>query len=68
MHEFGAGMHHLCIHIPTSVGGDNVPSRVFYIGLRGEYMQAQRQQVVTAVYEARALPKDHKGELQYAHV
>jgi hypothetical protein len=57
------GIGHLAIYIPQSLGGRDCTTRVYYIGLRGECMQEQRQKIVTAVYEARAIPEDHKGLL-----
>ncbi|CAL1535565.1 unnamed protein product [Lymnaea stagnalis] len=52
-------VHHLSIHFPSNHGNaDN--TEVFYIGLKGDYMEAYRHEVTIAAYEARANPADHK--------
>merc|ERR1712013_724130 len=42
----------------TNFGADN--TKIYYIGLAGEFTQVNRVGVVNAVYEARAIPGDHK--------
>ncbi|VDK71070.1 unnamed protein product [Litomosoides sigmodontis] len=52
---------HLSLHFPTNFGGDK--TRIYYIGLRGEYIADIRQQVCITTYEARPMLRDHKGEI-----
>uniref|UniRef100_A0A914W3S5 PITH domain-containing protein n=1 Tax=Plectus sambesii TaxID=2011161 RepID=A0A914W3S5_9BILA len=56
-----ANLTHLSIHFPTNFGDES--TKIYYIGLRGEFQGELRDQVVLAVYEARAIPQDHKGEI-----
>ena len=35
MHTLCAGISHLCMHVPRSIGGES--TRIVYIGLRGEH-------------------------------
>uniref|UniRef100_A0A1I7XSQ1 PITH domain-containing protein n=1 Tax=Heterorhabditis bacteriophora TaxID=37862 RepID=A0A1I7XSQ1_HETBA len=58
--KFGS-ITHLSIHISKNFGGEE--TRVFYIGLRGEFQHEFRQRVAIATYEARPLMDDHKGEI-----
>lgn len=55
--------HHLTIALPPPAADEDDGSvdqyRVFYLGLKGESTGLKRV-AVTAVYEARALPEDHK--------
>jgi len=53
-----SSVHHLTLHFPTNFGADN--TKIYYIGLAGEFTQVTRVGVVNAVYEARAIPGDHK--------
>eukprot|EP00026_Physarum_polycephalum_P013483 Phypoly_transcript_13889.p1 GENE.Phypoly_transcript_13889~~Phypoly_transcript_13889.p1 ORF type:complete len:206 (+),score=16.64 Phypoly_transcript_13889:320-937(+) len=50
---------HLTLFFPTNFGADC--SRVYYIGLKGEYTEMKRQ-AVTAVYESRPQLSDHKQD------
>ena len=52
-----SSVYHLTLHFPSNFGADE--SRIYYIGLAGEFSQAVRVGVVNAVYEARAMPEDH---------
>ena len=52
-------MSHLSIHFPSNLG-DEDETKVYYIGLRGEFFEAARTGVVNAVYESRPMMKDHK--------
>ena len=49
----------LTLYFPTNVRGDGA-MEVWFIGLRGEGTLNRRDMIVTAVYEARAMPQDHK--------
>ncbi|XP_072025536.1 PITH domain-containing protein 1-like [Amphiura filiformis] len=56
-----SSVHHLSIHFPRNFGADT--TKVYYIGLRGEFSEAQRQEVVITAYEAYPNPSDHKTNL-----
>ncbi|KAG1654558.1 PITH domain-containing protein 1 [Nymphon striatum] len=53
-----ASVHHLSIHIPKNFGAES--TRVYYIGLKGEFTEAARHEVTVCCYEAQANPADHK--------
>uniref|UniRef100_A0A8C5DMR8 PITH domain-containing protein 1 n=2 Tax=Gouania willdenowi TaxID=441366 RepID=A0A8C5DMR8_GOUWI len=53
-------VNHLSIHISKNFGAEN--TRVYYIGLRGEFSEAHRHEVTICNYEAAANPADHKVE------
>ncbi|TWW65112.1 PITH domain-containing protein 1 [Takifugu flavidus] len=55
-----SNVHHLSVHISKNYGAEN--TRVYYIGLRGEYSEAHRHEVTICNYEAAANPADHKVE------
>ncbi|XP_049513583.1 PITH domain-containing protein CG6153 isoform X2 [Dermacentor silvarum] len=57
-----SSVHHLSLHFPSNFGSDT--TRVYYIGLHGEYTEAQRQGVVLCSYESAANPADHKVQQQ----
>jgi len=52
---------HLSIHFPSNHGGSD-RTEVFYIGLKGDYLEAHREGIIITAYEARANPADHKTE------
>ncbi|KRZ43720.1 putative cyclin-like protein, partial [Trichinella pseudospiralis] len=57
-----SGVEHLIIHFPSNVGAKTTV--VYYIGLRGEYSEKQRPQVVCTNYEVRSLlHMSRKGSL-----
>ncbi|KAI1722854.1 PITH domain-containing protein [Ditylenchus destructor] len=56
-----ASVSSLTLYINANFGADS--TRIFYIGLRGEYERDFRDKVVIATYEARPVPDDHKAEL-----
>ncbi|KAK9837603.1 hypothetical protein WJX74_001224 [Apatococcus lobatus] len=51
------GVHSIDLHIPNNFGADQ--TEIHFIGFKGEYTQSKRE-AVNVVYEARALPQDHK--------
>ena len=57
---FNAGISHLCIFVANNASGsEDTPTRIHYIGLRGEFTDKDnRQKVVLATYEARPMPDD----------
>ena len=56
-----SSVHHLSLHFPCNFGGDDSDeTKVYWIGLKGEFSEAQRTGVVNAVYEARPMMQDHK--------
>ncbi|KAL8562250.1 PITH domain-containing protein 1 [Nucella lapillus] len=54
-------VNHLSIHIPNNFG-TKPNTRVYYIGLKGDFTEATRQEVVICNYEASANPADHKAD------
>ncbi len=58
-----SSVSHLSIHFPSNLGNED-ETRVYYIGLRGEFFEAQRTGVVNAVYEARPMMDDHKQDIK----
>ena len=57
-----SSVHHLTIHIPQNFGADS--TKIFYIGLKGEFTEANRNAVVNTVYESRPMMQDHKNPLE----
>ena len=56
-----SSVHHLSLHFPSNFGGaDSDETKIYWIGLKGEFSEAQRTGVVNAVYEARPMMQDHK--------
>lgn len=53
-----SNLTHLSLYFPTNFGGEK--TRIYYVGLRGEYQSDVRQQVTIATYEARPMLKDHE--------
>ncbi|XP_013405040.1 PITH domain-containing protein 1 [Lingula anatina] len=49
---------HLTIYFPTNFGADT--TKVYYIGLHGDFTEAQRQEILITNYEIRPNPADHK--------
>jgi hypothetical protein len=55
----------LCIHFPDNLANsDDISTRVYYIGLKGDFLEGHRQEIVIATYEARANLSDHKAPMQ----
>lgn len=55
-----SSVHHLSVHFSRNFGSDS--SKVYYIGLKGEYSEMPRQGVTICTYEAAPNPADHKLE------
>ncbi|KAF2884795.1 hypothetical protein ILUMI_21402 [Ignelater luminosus] len=55
-------VHHLTLHFPSNFGADQ--TRIYYIGLKGEYQEAHRHGVTICTYEARPNVYDHKNPLE----
>lgn len=51
------GVYSVDLHFPRCVSGD--ATRVDFVGFKGSHTAAKREAVI-AVYEARAVPTDHK--------
>jgi len=57
-----ASIHHLTLHFPKSFGADK--TKVVYIGLKGEFTEAHRQEIAICNYELAPNPADHKIDQQ----
>ncbi|XP_010132553.1 PREDICTED: PITH domain-containing protein 1, partial [Buceros rhinoceros silvestris] len=55
-----SNVYHLSIHFPKNFGAET--TKIFYIGLKGEWTEAHRHEVTICNYEASANPADHKLE------
>uniref|UniRef100_A0A2D4NYS8 PITH domain-containing protein n=2 Tax=Micrurus surinamensis TaxID=129470 RepID=A0A2D4NYS8_MICSU len=53
-----SNVYHLSIHFSKNFGADT--TKIFYIGLRGEWTEPHRHEVTICNYEAAANPADHK--------
>ncbi|KAG8587944.1 hypothetical protein GDO81_005829 [Engystomops pustulosus] len=53
-----SNVFHLSIHISKNFGAEN--TKIYYIGLRGEWTEAHRHEVTICNYESAANPADHK--------
>ncbi|PVD23899.1 hypothetical protein C0Q70_17174 [Pomacea canaliculata] len=49
----------LSLHFPANFGDDI--TKIYYIGLKGDFTQVNRQEVVICNYEAKPNPADHKS-------
>lgn len=56
-----SSVHHLTIHLPSNFGDDT--SRVYYIGLRGEWAPSHHHGVTICTYESAPNVADHKKNL-----
>lgn len=50
----------LTLHFSGNHAGDDGSSEVWFVGLRGEGTINRRDMIVTAVYEAKPMPQDHR--------
>lgn len=55
-----SNLSHLSIFFPDN---GRETTKIYYIGLAGDFMQAQREPIVVTNYELRANPADHKTSL-----
>ncbi|XP_009998886.1 PREDICTED: PITH domain-containing protein 1 [Chaetura pelagica] len=53
-----SNVYHLSMHFPKNFGAET--TKIFYIGLKGEWTEAHRHQVTICNYEASANPADHQ--------
>ncbi|XP_044266130.1 PITH domain-containing protein CG6153 [Tribolium madens] len=51
-------VHHLTLHFPSNFGAET--TRIYYIGLRGEYSEAHHHGVTICTYESRPNIADHE--------
>uniref|UniRef100_A0A0X3PW28 PITH domain-containing protein 1 n=1 Tax=Schistocephalus solidus TaxID=70667 RepID=A0A0X3PW28_SCHSO len=56
-----ANVHHLSIHIAKNFGAEQ--TKIHYIGLRGDFSEAQRQGIVLTNYEVTPNISDHKADI-----
>ncbi|CAH1183690.1 unnamed protein product [Phaedon cochleariae] len=56
-----SNVYHLTLHFPSNFGGES--TKIYYIGLKGEFSEGHHHGVTICTYEARALPQDHKNPL-----
>lgn len=54
-------VHHLSLHFPTNFGDET--TRIYYIGLRGEFSEAHHHGVTICTYESSPNVADHKNDL-----
>jgi len=57
-----SSVHHLTIHIPKNFGNDK--TKVYYIGLRGEFTAMQRDGIVLTSYELAPNPAECKTDIK----
>ncbi|XP_050361663.1 PITH domain-containing protein CG6153 [Nymphalis io] len=53
-----SSVSHLTMHFPTNFGAEN--TKIYYIGLRGEWTPGHKHGVTICTYEARPMLEDHK--------
>ncbi|KAJ0181828.1 hypothetical protein K1T71_002550 [Dendrolimus kikuchii] len=53
-----SSVSHLTMHFPSNFGAEN--TRIYYIGLKGEWTPGHRHGVTICTYEARPMLDDHK--------
>ncbi|KAK9872297.1 hypothetical protein WA026_017099 [Henosepilachna vigintioctopunctata] len=54
-------VHHLTLHFPSNFGEEK--TKIYYIGLRGEFFETHHHGVTICNYEARPNMSDHKNAL-----
>lgn len=53
-----SSVNHLSMYFPKNFGAET--SKIYFIGLKGDFQEAHRHEVTVCTYEARANPADHK--------
>lgn len=56
-------VYHLSLHFPTNFGDSETTTRIYYIGLRGEFSEAHHHGVTICTYESAPNVADHKNDL-----
>ncbi|CRL04583.1 CLUMA_CG017652, isoform A [Clunio marinus] len=56
-------VHHLSLHFPVNFGRNDDPTRIYYIGLKGEFSEAHHHGVTICTYETTPNVADHKNSL-----
>lgn len=56
-----SSVHHLSLHFPSNFGADS--TRIYYIGLKGEFSEAHYHGVTICSYESRPNMADHKNDV-----
>jgi hypothetical protein len=56
-----SSVHHLSIYFPKNFSNGEESTRIYYIGLKGEFSEAHHHGVTICNYEAWANPSDHKA-------
>jgi len=56
-----SSVHHLTLHFPSNFGDDK--TKIYYIGLSGEWTKSDRVGVVHTVYETMPGIEDHKNDI-----
>ncbi|CAL8085316.1 unnamed protein product [Calicophoron daubneyi] len=59
-----SNLHCLSVHVRANYGGDH--TRVYYIGLQGEFLSATRSKIVVANYELTPNLSDHKSDITHS--
>ena len=52
-----SNVEYLSIHFPSNFGENT--TKIYYIGLKGDFMESQKHGVTICTYEARPNPSDH---------
>lgn len=53
-----SSVQHLSLHFPANFGAET--TRIYYLGLKGEFSEARRQEILLCSYELAPNPADHK--------
>lgn len=56
-----SSVHHLSLHFPSNFGADS--TRIYYIGLKGEFSEAHHHGVTICSYESAPNLADHKADV-----
>lgn len=63
-----SSVYHLSIHFSNNFGSAQDKTKIYYIGLAGQFIGHRKEQgVVICTYEARPVPQDHKAEIPTGH-